>query len=427
MSGSIKRKIGVSSAFILLLFVVISAVVCYSCVRLTGSRYQDSIADSVLDMAEFTINADIAKESFSTRSVSDEYTSVQNKLLEYQKRNSKVVKRISLVSFSNTSGGYIYDTDGHKLGMQLEYDEYTSSVKAELLNGRNTLRHFGNGTLTVYRPLRTVNDSLCGYIIVELTAPYEYDYLSFILLVFGCMLAVCLIFIILLGISLNRKIFRPLREIVDSAVAISQSKDDNIKVSPAFFNSKRSDEIGMLSKALQDIFFSIQSSTETLDRIRFDANHDGMTHMLNKRSYNTMLEKFKNCDMICLIYFDVNNLKLMNDTLGHESGDYVIKAAAEYIQGFLTENDYCFRMGGDEFLVVMTECTYRSVDKIIDKLENDCPYILSRETDSIKCALSFGYACEKADYSYEELLAEAEENMYRKKAALKKQLQMPDR
>ena len=118
MSGSIKRKIGVSSAFILLLFVVISAVVCYSCVRLTGSRYQDSIADSVLDMAEFTINADIAKESFSTRSVSDEYTSVQNKLLEYQERNSKVVKRISLVSFSNTSGGYIYDTDGHKLGMQ---------------------------------------------------------------------------------------------------------------------------------------------------------------------------------------------------------------------------------------------------------------------------------------------------------------------
>ena len=124
-------------------------------------------------MAELTINADLAKETFNTRTLSDEYTSVKNKLISYQKRNKSDIKRISLVSFSNTSGSYIYDTDGAELGSKLEYDDYTSSIKAELINGRKSLTYSKKGVLRYYRPLRTVDDNLCGYIIVELEKPYE--------------------------------------------------------------------------------------------------------------------------------------------------------------------------------------------------------------------------------------------------------------
>jgi GGDEF domain-containing protein len=84
-------------------------------------------------------------------------------------------------------------------------------------------------------------------------------------------------------------------------------------------------------------------------------------------------------------------------------------------------------MGGDEFLLVMTERSLREVDKIVDKLEKDSPLILSRESDSVKCSLSYGFAFAQGEYVYDELLAEAEENMYRKKAELKALLQMPDR
>jgi diguanylate cyclase (GGDEF)-like protein len=117
----------------------------------------------------------------------------------------------------------------------------------------------------------------------------------------------------------------------------------------------------------------------------------------------------------------------MNDTLGHESGDFVIKRAANYIREFLEDGDYCFRMGGDEFLIVMTKGSIRRLDKVMDKLDKDSPYILSRKSDSVKCSLSYGCSYAKGVFSYDSLLAEAEENMYMKKAELKRLLKMPDR
>ena len=84
-------------------------------------------------------------------------------------------------------------------------------------------------------------------------------------------------------------------------------------------------------------------------------------------------------------------------------------------------------MGGDEFLMVMTECTFREIDTLIEHIESDAPFILNDNSDTVKCALSFGYAYAKGEYSYEELLSEAEENMYSKKAELKNLLNMPER
>ena len=84
-------------------------------------------------------------------------------------------------------------------------------------------------------------------------------------------------------------------------------------------------------------------------------------------------------------------------------------------------------MGGDEFLLVVTNHSYRDIYSLINRLDSDCPVILSAETDSIKCSMAYGYAYEKSNYSYEKLLGEAEENMYRKKYEIKQQLNMPDR
>lgn len=428
MSGSIKKNIGFSAAVILLLFVLICSAVSFLTVRLTGRMYQHILASEALDMAELTINADLAKDVFYTRAVTDDYLAVKNKLDTYQQQNSAGIRRISLVSFSNSSGSYIYDSDGARLGAQLEYDDYTASVKAELINGRSEFEHTAKGILTCYRPLRTVDDNLCGYLIVVLNQPYEYRYLPAGLGIICGMLALSAVFVILLLYTLNRSIFRPLRQITSSAVYLSG--DDNAsegKDASVFFNTNRDDEIGQLSKALQTILFEINSNNENLSKALYDANHDGMTHMLNKRCYHSMEQMFRECECLCLIYFDVNNLKLMNDTLGHECGDNVITSAADYIRPLLGPNDYCFRMGGDEFLVVMTECSFRSIEALIEKVEQDSPVILSKPEESVKCALSFGYAFAKGTVDYDALLTEAEEHMYKKKAALKQQMQMPER
>ncbi len=428
MSGSIKKSIGLSSAVVLVVFVVIAFSVSCVTVRLTGLRYQKTIASQTLDMAEFTINADLARDTFNTRSVTDEYTSVQKKLKQYQENNSLDIRRISLVNFNSTSASYIYDTGGESLGAKLEYNDYTSSVKAELINGRSSMEHTEKGVMSCFRPLRTVDDNLCGYIIVELNEPYEYRFIPVGIGLFVAMLIACAVFVFILISAVNRRMLRPIRQITNSAVYLAG--DDNAaegKDASVFFATDRSDEIGQLSRALQKILFEINTNNENLSKALYDANHDGMTHMLNKRCYHSMEEMFRSCSNICLIYFDVNNLKLINDTLGHESGDYVITSAADYIRTILDEGDHCFRMGGDEFLVVITECSFRSISALVEKLDRESPIILSKPEDSVKCALSYGYAYSKGDRPYDELLAEAEENMYEKKNALKKQMNMPDR
>ena len=428
MSGSIKKSVAVSTTLILFLFVLLSFGVSYLVVSQIGTYYQEAAVSAALDFAELTIDADYAKEVFSTRNLTEEYHTVQNKLSEYQKKNNNIFSRISLVSFSNTSGNFIYDSAGESIGTKLDYNEYTAASKAELINGRSSFQYEDDGSITALRPIRTVNDTLCGYIIVKLETSFGRTYAPLVLSLFIGMLVISIIFALIIADVLNRRIFRPIKQITDSAVYLSG--DDSVsegKDASVMFDTKRKDEIGRLSTALRKIFFEMNSGAEHLSQALYDANHDGMTQHLNKRCYHSMEETFRNADQLCVIYFDVNNLKLMNDTNGHESGDNVIKNAADYIRNLVGQGDYCFRMGGDEFLIIMTERSFRELDSIMDKLEKDSPYILSEESENVKCSLSYGCSFAKGEFNYEELLSEAEENMYRKKAELKELLQMPDR
>ncbi|MBP5580468.1 MAG: GGDEF domain-containing protein, partial [Ruminococcus sp.] len=416
------------AAGILVFFVLISFGISFSCVHIIGSRYCERAASAALDFSALTINADKARTSFKTRIKSDDYESVQNKLSAYQRSNSDIISRISLVSFSNTSGIYIYDSGGEPLGSHLDYTSYTSSVKAELINGRNSMKHVSKGRLTVYRPLRTVDDNLCGIVIVQLQEPFEKQYFMFIAAVFGALLLLGALFVLILILHLKKKISSPLRQISSyiSSIQKSEEKQEQADAS-VILDDTREDEIGQLTASLKELLCSLDTGEKDLLQAVYDANHDGMTQLFNKRYYHSMVDTFRKYDSLLFIYFDVNNLKLINDTLGHESGDFVIKRAAAYIRELLEDGDYGFRMGGDEFLIVMTKGPLRRLDRIMDKLNEDSPYILSRKSDPIKCSLSYGCSYANGVFSYDALLAKAEENMYIKKAEIKKLLQMPDR
>lgn len=427
MSKSIQKNITTSVLAITVLFVIASFILSVLCMNHISKKYQKSTADIVTEFSEAVINPDDAKEFLTVRTTNSRYDNVQGKLQKFQRENKEFVKRISLINFSNSAGNYIYDTDGKTLGDRLEYDSYINSVKADLINCRNSWTVYRNGTLCVFQPLRTVEDKSAGYIIAEINEPFNGRYVLCAGIAFAFILVVTTAFIVLFNMYIKKKLFVPIGKFVETARSLTGGNHSSFKDSPDAFEENRDDEIGQLGKELKKMFLSINSNVENLSKAVYDANHDGMTQTLNKRCYQNMTPVFRKCDSICIIYFDVNNLKLMNDTLGHEKGDMVIKRASEYIKEFTGQNDYCFRMGGDEFLMVMTNCTFRRIDEVIEKLEADAPFILNRDSDPMKCALSFGYSYAKGEYSYDELLTEAEENMYTKKAELKNLLNMPER
>ena len=92
-----------------------------------------------------------------------------------------------------------------------------------------------------------------------------------------------------------------------------------------------------------------RESHTMLEKLSFE---DTLTEVFNRNKFNHDVENLKvlKLDNVGIAYFDINGLKLINDTKGHVEGDRIIKAAAKTIKDVFPNKTY--RIGGDEFVVV---------------------------------------------------------------------------
>lgn len=88
------------------------------------------------------------------------------------------------------------------------------------------------------------------------------------------------------------------------------------------------------------------------------AERDPLTGLLNRRGVRRRLSMIKNHAPagIAVAHIDLDNFKAINDTFGHAVGDSVLQEVARKIQNTFRANDLCCRIGGDEFLVIITSC-----------------------------------------------------------------------
>lgn len=80
-------------------------------------------------------------------------------------------------------------------------------------------------------------------------------------------------------------------------------------------------------------------------------NTDALTHLLNRRYYESRISRIFKPAII--FYFDINDFKMVNDTYGHSFGDYAISKIGKCIMEVYGKKGYCYRIGGDEFCVIM--------------------------------------------------------------------------
>lgn len=122
-------------------------------------------------------------------------------------------------------------------------------------------------------------------------------------------------------------------------------------------------------------------------------------------------------DGISLLYIDLDNFKLINDTFGHHFGDMILKKTGKLLQMFCPD-DICVRMGGDEFLIAVPGKA--SVDRLVDKansliqtIRNHFPGTTSMQPLSI----SIGIATVSGDskVQLEDLLRKSDIALYRAK------------
>ncbi len=154
--------------------------------------------------------------------------------------------------------------------------------------------------------------------------------------------------------------------------------------------------------------------------LEWDAGHDKMTGLYNRGQYLKDAENFFcGCDNVGIIYYDINGLKKVNDTLGHKAGDILILKLSSSLEAVSGENIRCYRLGGDEFVAVTIGIDFDRIKEITDSIQNNI--CIQNEKEPVPlCSVSFGIAFCESKCTPDDLLRAADNEMYRAKRALYK-------
>lgn len=157
------------------------------------------------------------------------------------------------------------------------------------------------------------------------------------------------------------------------------------------------------------------------------AYQDGLTGVKNRTAYLKKLEKIKgkiHSDFPITIYvFDINDLKIINDTFGHKSGDQLIKRGANILLNVF-ERDNIYRIGGDEFVVLQEHQSKSKTMKFIKSLEQEIKENNINNLNQPPISLAFGFSVYNAHshISYEDAFVRADKEMYENKARMKSKI-----
>lgn len=190
----------------------------------------------------------------------------------------------------------------------------------------------------------------------------------------------------------------------------------------------RNDEIGDLARSFQRMQDQISQQMVTLrdnrEELEHMAQHDPLTGLPNRRMLQERLDQAiararRNHEHVTLLFVDLDRFKDINDRLGHDTGDYVLRVVAKRMQAVLREIDTLARIGGDEFVVLLDapspgpEGIVTVADKIIEQARADIPYGLQ----ALNVGASIGISQYPQDgHTATDLISAADRAMYQAKA-----------
>ena len=154
------------------------------------------------------------------------------------------------------------------------------------------------------------------------------------------------------------------------------------------------------------------------------AYSDALTGLGNRAAY---LERLEECVKehilrLGIVYLDVNNLKKVNDVHGHEQGDILIQTAAEVIEESFGSFGRAYRIGGDEFCVLIDTNAMEIYDRALDMFQKKIESVNKSGKYIFTLQIAHGFICCEADSmkSIDDAIKAADERMYRNKVQLKK-------
>jgi diguanylate cyclase (GGDEF)-like protein/PAS domain S-box-containing protein len=182
------------------------------------------------------------------------------------------------------------------------------------------------------------------------------------------------------------------------------------KVKTPIFNDA-GEAIGVIG-----IIYDVTDSKEIEVTLRHESTHDILTGLYNRAFFDTELERLSHGRLfpLSIVMADINDLKRVNDTLGHSEGDKMIGLAARIMLEAFRSEDIVARIGGDEFAVLLPKTDRKVAEEAVERI------LRSPEVVNGEVSIAFGIACAKDKEHIAVALKASDERMYQDKSNRKK-------
>jgi diguanylate cyclase (GGDEF)-like protein len=148
--------------------------------------------------------------------------------------------------------------------------------------------------------------------------------------------------------------------------------------------------------------------------LRHEATHDSLTGLPNRRAFRSRLEReIAHGTEFALVLCDMDNLKTVNDTRGHDAGDKALQLLADALRGQLRRSDEAYRVGGDEFAVLLPGASRLDAERVMRRLRETIPGDHPTSAEPIEA--SFGIALLEPGDDAERVVSRADKALYQAK------------
>ena len=220
-----------------------------------------------------------------------------------------------------------------------------------------------------------------------------------------------------LVVYLVKRIVKPLKKLTDASIKLS-SGDYDVEIDHSNIR-----EINVLSTAFENMIMHLREYRELQHRL---SHRDSLTGLRNTTTYKRWVADFnkkikKEEIAFGVAVFDINNLKDMNDTHGHMFGDKLIVTAGKIISDTFKRSPV-FRIGGDEFCVILQNKDFTNKDTLFAKFDAQCAAtFIEKDNLKIRVSIAKGFSefDNKTDTLFAEVFERADNRMYKNKRAMK--------
>ncbi len=189
---------------------------------------------------------------------------------------------------------------------------------------------------------------------------------------------------------------------------------------PSCFTDEHRRVLGRVSDQAAAVIFN----STRFEQTQHESHTDPLTGLANRRSLDRQFETglahaARTRGRIGVVVLDLDRLKEINDTYGHEAGDRALRAIGSVLRATVRQNDLCARFAGDEFVVVLWDCDPEHEAHRVLEMQNAVAAHPFEPRPGVRLSLSISAGPARFPNdgtTFEELLATADERMYRDKA-----------